>query len=122
MDLILIFMATGILATVGTLMAAFSDRGALRKSGTNGLSRYIVRSDIRSESLRLIKHLIVTALSFYCVEILNQYVLMPTGAEALRLVVYGLLIVSGLMALNSGLDLYSRHFSKHGPRLRGKHP
>jgi hypothetical protein len=56
---------------------------------------------------------------------------LPTDAAGLAVFVIDILIQTmsvdeavqrlSTWGLNSGLDLYSRHFSKHGPRLRGKH-
>lgn len=114
-------MAVGITATVGTLLAVLGDRREQRASGTNGKDAYIVLGDIISETHRLAKHVIVVALSFYVAHTLNTYPLTSPGREALRLTLWGLLSVSWLMTENSLIDLYRRHRSPHGPKLRHEH-
>jgi phosphotransferase system glucose/maltose/N-acetylglucosamine-specific IIC component len=122
MTIILAFTAAGVLATVGTLLAVLGDKRGQRASGFNGKDAYIVNGDLISEAHRLAKHLIVAGLCFYLAHIVATYPLTEAGRHALRIVLGGLVTISWLMTENSLLDLYRRHFSKHGPRLRGKHP
>jgi hypothetical protein len=110
-------MAAAIILTVGTLKAALSDRAALRRAGINSLNEYIAFVDARSESLRLTKSLLcfigVLASLPSVMAFLYSHGIDPIGFRN------GLYVLVGwLLGLNSGLDLYSRHFSPRGPRLK----
>jgi hypothetical protein len=118
---ILTFMAVSITATAGTLLAVRGDRIELIRSGTNGKDRYIVNGDVISELHRLAKHTIMVAAGFYVAYVLRSYPLTEPGRRALEAVLYVFACLSWLITENSLIDLYRRHFSPHGPRLRGKH-
>jgi hypothetical protein len=117
---LLVIMSTGVLATVGTLLAALSDRFALRRAGVNGKDAYIAKSDVRSETLRLAKHVIAASLGFYVLHVLTYCALTEQGRSSLMTVVQWLVVMQMLLTYNSLADLWGRHFSKHGPQLRGR--
>jgi hypothetical protein len=112
-------MGLWIALTAGTLATVLGDLRALRRQGINSLNAYIVRADIRSESLRLIKCLLcfigLCAGTWWGWKYLSQF-----GASPIDFRNYVFDAVGALLGINSAADLWGRHFSPHGPRLRGK--
>jgi hypothetical protein len=112
-------MAILTLATVGTLLVALHDRKIVRRASRDGVDLYLVRADVRSESLRLTKHVLIVA---------GIAAITPWGAGVLWLhnidpidFRNGILIAVGtLLAVNSIADLISRHYSPHAPQALKK--
>jgi hypothetical protein len=113
---ILIIMAGLTCATVATLLAALHDRKIVREAKRDGIDLYLVRSDIRSESFRLGKHVLsvagIAAMTSWGIRFLLDRGIDPIDFRN------GILIaISVLLSLNSLADLWSRHYSSHAPTI-----
>jgi hypothetical protein len=108
--------------TAATLLAALVDHRRVLKYPDDPRDYFIVRSDVRSETLRLVKCVILVWAYAYGWYATTHYDLTETG----RRVIGNMMNLDGsvilLLALNSLADLWSRHHSPHAPRVLKNQP
>jgi hypothetical protein len=102
-------------ATVGTLLAALRDRRIVRDARRDGVDLYLVTSDIRSESFRLLKHVLILA-GLAAMTPWGMAFLTGRGINPIDFRNMVLIIVGVLLGMNSLADLWSRHHSPHAPK------
>lgn len=112
-------MAILTLATVGTLMVALHDRKIVRQANRDGVDLYLVRADVRSESFRLIKHVLIVA-GIAAMTPWGTTVLWSRDIDPIDFRNGILITVGMLLALNSLADLVSRHYSPNAPQALKK--
>jgi hypothetical protein len=116
MNLLLILMAGLIALTAGTLRAALRDHRRIVQAKKDGADQLLTQSDLRSESFRFAKHLLIfaglAAMTDWGSRMVWKWNIDPIDFRNFILVTVGV-----LLGLNSALDLWSRHHSPHAPKV-----
>jgi hypothetical protein len=109
-------------ATVGTLLVVLHDRRIVKQANRDGTDLYIVKSDTRSEALRLTKAVILSAAGVYGSYVLLTFPLTNPGRQAICVLLTAVWTADILIAVNSFADLWSRHHSPHAPQSLKRDP